>query len=130
MLTYLYKINPMLCFFVIIIPVSIAGILLRIHIIDDPEFSRICGSSNPVTLCELRKLVINSRIYIASIVIGLIALRYASVNWSALSITIGVLGLFSFNPYWSVAYPDWGIAGLIIGVFAFMRSKTGIINNL
>lgn len=123
MLTYLYKINPMLCFFVIIIPVSIAGILLRIHIIDDPEVSRICGSSNPVTLCELRKLVINSRIYIASIVIGLIALRYASVNWSALSITIGVLGLFSFHPHWSVVYPDWSIAGLIIGVFAFMRSE-------
>jgi hypothetical protein len=66
--------------------------------------------------------VIDSRLYITSIVVGLIALRYTSVGWSALSIAIGILGLFSFNPYWSISNPDWSIAGLIIGIFAFMRS--------
>jgi len=98
------------------------GVVLRTQVIDVPELSRICASSKPASWCELRNLVIDSRLYIASIVVGLIALRYASVNWSALSIAIGMLGLFSFNPYWSIANPDWSIAGLIIGLFAFMRS--------
>lgn len=124
MFRYLYRISPMFCLLIIIIPISIAGITLRSQVLDVPEISRICASSNPASWCGLRDLVTNSRLYIASIIIGVIALRRASVNWSALSIMIGVLGLFSFNPYWSIANPDWSIAGLIIGIFAFMRSET------
>ena len=123
MFRYLYKISPILCLLAIVIPISIIGIVLRTQVIDVPEISRICASSNPASWCGLRDLVIDSRIYIASIVIGVIALRYASVGWSALSIAIGILGLFSFNPYWSIANPDWSIAGLIIGIFAFMRCE-------
>ena len=126
MLRRLYKINPILCLFVIVIPVSIAGIALRTLVIDVPEITRHCASSTPSSWCELRALAINPRFYIASLVAGLIALRRASVNWSALSIAIGVLGLFSFNPYWSIANPDWSIAGLILGLLAFMRSEEKI----
>ncbi len=123
MFRYLYKISPILCLSAIVIPISIIGISLRTQVIDVPEISRICASSKPASWCWLRDLVIDSRIYIASIIVGLIALRYASVGWSALSIAIGILGLFSFNPYWSIANPDWSIAGLIIGIFAFMRCE-------
>lgn len=123
MFGYLYKRNSLLCLLIIVIPVLISGILLRIYVIDVPELSRICASSNPASWCGLRDLVTNSRIYIISIIFGVIALRYASVNWSALSIATGLFGLFSFNPYWSISTPDWSIAGLVLGIFAFMRCQ-------
>ena len=113
----------MLCLLMIVIPISIGGIALRTQVIDVPEITRNCASSTPASWCELRALAINPRVYIASLIAGLIALRRASVNWSALSIAIGVFGLFSFNPYWSIANPDWSIAGLILGLLAFMRSE-------
>ena len=119
----LYKSSPTLCLLVIIASVSIGGVALRTQVIDVPEITRICASATPPSWCELRTLAINSRIYIASLIAGLIALRRASVNWSALSIAIGVFGLFSFNPYWSFTTPDWSIAGLIAGLLAFMRCE-------
>lgn len=122
MLRRLYKISPILCLFVIVVPVSIGGIALRALVIDVPEITRHCASANPASWCDLRALAINPYFYIASLIAGLIALRRVSVYWSALSIAIGVFGLFSFNPYWSIANPDWSIAGLILGLLAFMRS--------
>ena len=119
----LYKKSPMLCLLVVVIPVSIGGIALRTQVIDVPEITRICASSAPASWCDLRALAINPRTYIASLIAGLIALRRANINWSALSIALGTFGLFSFNPYWSFAYPDWSIAGLIAGLLAFMRSE-------
>lgn len=94
----------------------------RYWFLDVPEYGRLCGSANPEWWCSLRQLIINPYVYMVSLICGLIALHQASLNWSLVSIAIGVLGLFSFNPAWNMAYPDWSIAGLLTGLFALMRS--------
>jgi len=119
----LYKYSPTLCLLTIVVPVSAAGIALRVLMIDVPEITRICASSSPPSWCEIRALTINPRTYIFSFFIALIALHKASVNWSLLSIAIGTFGLFSFNPHWSNANPDWSLAGLTMGLLAFLRSQ-------
>lgn len=106
----------------LVLTVSIVGLLSRYWFLDVPAYVRICGSSSPEWWCTLRQWIINPYTYILSLVCGLIAIRQSSLNWSYASIAIGVLGLFSFNPYWSIANPDWSIAGLLTGLFALMRS--------
>lgn len=106
----------------IVSSVSVLGILSRYWFLDVPEYGRLCASTDPAWWCSLRQLIINPYIYGVSLICGLIGLRKASLNWSLASIAIGVLGLFSFSPYWSIANPDWSIAGLLTGLFALMRS--------
>lgn len=125
MLNRIRQTHPIACLLLICGPVLLAGIALRILIIDVPGITRVCADSQPPYWCSLRSVVIDSRVYAASIVSALLAIRYNSLHLSCLAIAIGLFGLFSFNPNWSHTSPDWSICGLILGLLAYLRCGKG-----